>query len=144
MPFSHSDLVEVRQIPRKGRGVFARCAIAEGQEIERVPVLVLPSSEVDESEEWAGLSGYWFYWGRGRLALALGYGSLYNHSYAPNARYLDVGKRTKVFLALRDIASGEEITINYNGDPADTSPVGFDVVDSPAQDDSTDPLARGA
>ncbi len=130
MPLSHSDLVEVRLVPRKGRGVFARAPIGAGRVIERVPVLVLPTGEVEESEEWAGISGYCFHWGRGKLALALGYGSLYNHSYRPNARYDDLGKRTKVFTALRDIAPGEEITINYNGDPADGSPVGFDVVDS--------------
>ena len=70
------------------------------------------------------------------LALALGYGSLYNHSYRPNARYDDVGQRTKLFTALRAIEPGEEITINYNGDPEDGSPVGFEVIETrtPAAD----------
>ena len=62
------------------------------------------------------------------MAVALGYGSLYNHSYQPNARYDDVGRLTKVFSALRDIEPGEEITVNYNGKPGDRGPVGFDVV----------------
>lgn len=140
MPLSHSDLVEVRLVPQKGRGVFARRLIRKDDVIERVPVLVLPAGEVEESEEWAGISGYCFHWGRGTLALALGYGSLYNHSYSPNARYDDIGKRTKVFTALRDIAPGEEITINYNGDPADPTPVGFDVIESTPLDS----IARGA
>ena len=140
MPLSHSDLVEVRLVPQKGRGVFARRLIRKDDVIERVPVLVLPAGEVEESEEWAGISGYCFHWGRGTLALALGYGSLYNHSYSPNARYDDIGKRTKVFTALRDIAAGEEITINYNGDPADQTLVGFDVIESAALDS----IARGA
>jgi SET domain-containing protein len=61
--------------------------------------------------------------------LALGYGSLYNHSYHPNARYDDAAGPTKVFTALRDIAAGEEITVNYNGEPDDGSSVGFRVVD---------------
>jgi hypothetical protein len=56
-----------------------------------------------------------------------GYGSLYNHSYRPNARYVDLAGRTKVFTALRDIAAGEEITVNYNGEPGDVTPVGFEV-----------------
>jgi SET domain-containing protein len=61
--------------------------------------------------------------------VALGYGSLYNHSYSPNARYLDVGRMTKAFISLRDIAPGEEITINYNADPHDMADVGFEVAD---------------
>ena len=61
--------------------------------------------------------------------MALGYGSLYNHSDRPNARYHDEGGRTKVFTAIRDIGPGEEITVNYNGDPCDETPVGFEVVE---------------
>ena len=64
--------------------------------------------------------------------LALGYGSLYNHSYRPNARYVDLSERTKLFTAIRDIAAGEEITVNYNGEPEDQTPVGFDVVECPS------------
>ena len=51
------------------------------------------------------------------MALALGHGSLYNHSFRPNARYDDVGPQTKEFTAMRDIAPGQEITVNYNGEP---------------------------
>jgi SET domain-containing protein len=75
------------------------------------------------------LANYVFEWGRGTVALALGFGSIYNHSYSPNARYDDVGRLTKVYTALRDILPGEEITINYNGDENDLSPVGFEVRD---------------
>jgi uncharacterized protein len=129
MPLSQSDSIEVRRVPGKGRGVFARRIIRTGEVIERAPVLVLPAAEIEDAEHWEGVTGYWFLWGRGRLAIALGYGSLYNHSYHPNARYDDIGKLTKVFTARRDIQPGEEITINYNGDPNDRSPVGFDVIE---------------
>lgn len=27
-----------------------------------------------------------------------------------------------------DIAAGEEVTVNYNGDPTDQSPLGFEVI----------------
>ena len=53
---------------------------------------------------------------------------MYNHSYDPNARYDDHGRLTKAFTAIRDIAPGEEITVNYNGEPGDGSDVGFPVV----------------
>ncbi len=62
-----------------------------------------------------------------QTVVALGYGSLYNHSYSPNARYEDANPRTKLFIALRDIQPGEEIVVNYNADPNDRSDVGFAV-----------------
>ena len=66
------------------------------------------------------------------MALALGYGSLYNHSFRPNARYDDVGPQTKEFTAMRDIAPGEEITVNYNGEPTSRAAVWFEVLESTA------------
>jgi len=125
---THSAAIEVKRVKGKGRGVFARRGIRQGEVIERVPVLVLPSHEVKEAGKWSGLAAYCFDWGKGTLALALGYGSLYNHSYQPNARYDDEGGQIKVFTAIQDIAPGEEITVNYNGEPADDSPIGFKVV----------------
>ena len=127
MPLRQSDAIEVRRIAGKGRGVFARRAIRAGEEIERVPVIVLPEAIIDEGPADSRLPDYVFTWGRGTLALALGYGSIYNHSYRPNARYDDDGDRTKIFTAIRPIAAGEEITVNYNGDPSDKSPLHFQV-----------------
>ena len=92
-------------------------------------MLVLRLDEIKNGDGWTGLAGFCFLWGEGTVALALGYGSLYNHSFAPNARYDDEGRQVKVYSAIRDIAAGEEITINYNGEPTDRSPVGFDVVE---------------
>ncbi|MGE3819259.1 MAG: SET domain-containing protein [Isosphaeraceae bacterium] len=128
MPLTQSELVEVRLVKGKGRGVFARRAIRKGDVIERVPVLVLAVDQIKDAAVWGEVANYVFQWGEGTVALALGYGSLYNHSYRPNARY-DDGARQKVFTALRDVAAGEEITINYNGDPDDPEPVGFEVLE---------------
>src|SRR5947209_5674728 len=133
MALRHSDLIEVKRIKGKGRGVFARRAIAEGEVIERVPVLVLSLDEIKKGDAWTGLAGYCFLWGEGTVALALGYGSLYNHSFKPNARYDDVGPQTKEFTALRTIQTGEEITVNYNGKPGSRKEVWFDVVEATAQ-----------
>src|SRR4051794_15238464 len=127
-----SDAVEIRNAKGKGRGVFARRVIRKGEEIERVPVLVMSLKEARNGPDWTTLGTYCFLWERGKVAVALGYGSLYNHSYRPNARYDDVGRQTKVFTALRDIGPGEEITVNYNGDPADRAAVGFDVIEAGA------------
>src|SRR4051794_25229675 len=134
-----SDAVEIRNAKGKGRGVFARRVIKKGEEIERVPVLVMPVKEVQNGLDWTTLGTYCFLWEKGKVAVALGYGSLYNHSYRPNARYDDLGRQTKVFSALRDIGAGEEITVNYNGDPADRSSVGFDVIEPVAEEPKPQP-----
>lgn len=125
MPLRQSKLIEVRQVKKKGRGVFARYDIAEGTEVERCPVLVIPESDI----WYSTLADYVFEWGDGTVGLTLGYGSMYNHSFQPNARYEDVGRQSKAYIAIRDIEAGEEITINYNGDPDDTTSVGFEVLE---------------
>ncbi|HNE48113.1 MAG TPA: SET domain-containing protein-lysine N-methyltransferase, partial [Saprospiraceae bacterium] len=62
-----------------------------------------------------------------KCAIALGYGSLYNHSYNPNARYeVDFDEEVIRFYTLSTIKAGGEITVNYNGDWQDQNPVWFD------------------
>jgi SET domain-containing protein len=130
MGFTQTDSIEVKQIKGKGRGVSARRFICHGETIERVPVLVLPIAESRTASGPTPMSGYCFDWGRGTVAVALGYGSLYNHSYHPNARYEDERGQIKVFVALRDIAPGEEILVNYNGEPEDKTQVWYKVVEA--------------
>ncbi len=130
MGFTQTNAIEVKQIKGKGRGVFARRLIHDGEVIERVPVLVLPVGETRTASGPTRMSGCCFEWGRGTVAVALGYGSLYNHSYQPNARYDDESGRAKVFRAIRDIAPGEEIVVNYNGEPGDKTPVWFKITES--------------
>ncbi len=126
--FSHSSAIYVKKVSRKGYGVFASRFIAQDEEIERVPVLVVPDSCMWQPEGTSPLARYAFVWGEGTLAIPLGYGALYNHSYQPNARYNDVAGNVKVFTALQDILPDTEITINYNGDPHATQDVGFQVL----------------
>jgi len=126
MSHSQSDLLEIRYTKGKGRGVFARKPIPKGTVIERVPLIIVTWDKIMDSE----LGNYVYSWTEKTAALAMGYGSLYNHSFHPNAYYEDVGRRTKIFTAYRDIAQGEEVTINYNGDPEDqTNELDFEIVE---------------
>jgi len=126
-----TDELEVRTIPGKGRGVFARRSFAPGDVIERCPVIAL------QAEQWAildttALGNYFFHWGEQleRPAVALGYGSLYSHSFEPNAIYTrHLGDRELHFIAIREILPDAEVTVNYNGDPDDGTPVWFVPVD---------------
>ncbi len=129
MAFTQSDAIEVKRAKGKGRGVFARRPIRKGEVIERVPVLLLTAEEFSKGLSGTVLEDYCFGWEGDKVALALGYGSLYNHSFRPNARYEDVGPQAKRFIALRDIGPGEEVTVNYNGKPGSRSKVWFDVAE---------------
>jgi SET domain-containing protein len=124
VPHRHSQLIEVRRTRKKGRGVFARSKIAKGTVIERVPLIVIPLRDVFGHRLRSELADYVFSWEKDTVAIALGYGSLYNHSYRPNARFYGSGL-TQVFAAIRDILPGEEITVNYNGPPRSCTRVGF-------------------
>ncbi|MBC7783761.1 MAG: SET domain-containing protein-lysine N-methyltransferase [Burkholderiales bacterium] len=131
-------MIEVRRSDhagRGGRGVFARVDISAQTLIERVPVLLMPTNQVfgdaPDAQRHARLSWYVFDWEgvtkRSYVALALGYGSIYNHSYEPNAIYKKVAPDILEFHAIKNIAADEEITINYHGDPNDMRPMYFDM-----------------
>ena len=123
---THSDLLEVRSAPGKGRGVFARKDIKKGVVFETVPLIVFENHECEGSK----MATYVFEWTKKTSAIALGYGSLYNHSFQPNSRYYDGRNDTKIFMALRDIKAGEELTVNYNGNPKKQDKVDFSVIEN--------------
>ena len=111
-----------------GRGVFAAAPIAEGQIIEICPVLVFSQAELPHIRQTM-LDDYYFDWGDNGAyyAVCLGYGSLYNHEYEPNAEYgMDFAAQTIDFYAVRDIQPGEEITVNYNGEAGNRDKVWFE------------------
>ncbi|MBI1830341.1 MAG: SET domain-containing protein-lysine N-methyltransferase [Planctomycetes bacterium] len=122
-----STLICIRKVRGKGRGVFAKRAIKKGAIIERVPILLVPITDLVEGLANPSLHRFFYYWSKTHVAMSLGYGSLYNHSFKPNARYLH-GKATLTYRALRDIAAGEEITINYNFKPNDKTAMNFKVM----------------
>lgn len=123
--------LRVVAIPGKGRGVLAGRPFAKDELIERSPLIVVPADDWPLVEQTV-LSQFCFVWSDDLddAAMALGHGSLFNHSYSPNAIcQLCPEDRAAEFVALRDIDEDEEITLNYTGDPEGRDPVGFDVVD---------------
>jgi uncharacterized protein len=117
----------VRMTAARGRGVFATRAFASGEVIECAPVIVIPREQV-AALRGTLLDDYWFWWDEQHNACALGCGSLYNHAAPANARFeRDRDAGVLVFTAVREIAAGDEITINYHGDPDDPSSVWFDL-----------------
>ncbi len=104
-----------------GKGVYCRHEIVEGSVIEICPTLSF-DPQASSNLNLTPLHDYLFEWGENANStiLLLGYGSLYNHSYQPNARYdADPIYETFTIRALCDIPEGHEITFNYNGEPSD-------------------------
>lgn len=114
------------KITKAGRGVFARTTFKKGDVIERCPVIEIPKNDVSNLGA-SILINYYFYFGyrKQKLAIALGFGSIYNHSYNPNATYKTKPENKRIdFIAIKNIRKNEEITVNYNfGNPLDNSPL---------------------
>ncbi|CDN90114.1 SET domain protein [Hydrogenophaga intermedia] len=106
----------------KGRGVFAARSIKAGETVESCPVLLLdiakfsmPQCIASRVFAWGDLTGEGL-----QSGLALGWGSMYNHSNPANMRFVaDPVAGLLNFLAARDIEADEELTINYNASHGD-------------------------
>lgn len=122
--------IEVRGTSSKGRGVFALRDFKEGEIIESCPVINITPKERKRIQ--GTIFNYYIYpWRSTRSgSLVLGYGSIYNHSFSPNADWKQNFKtNSMVYRAIRPIKKGEEITVNYNGEPDDHTPIDwFEVV----------------
>ncbi|WP_116125267.1 SET domain-containing protein [Lewinella sp. IMCC34183] len=109
----HLPFIYVRPSPLGGRGVYTAEPIPAGTVVERAPVVVL-SPEDRAIIHGTGLHDYYFLWDGDGAAIALGYGSLYNHASEPNLAFeMDYEFEQIRFSAERDIAGGEELLIDY-------------------------------
>ena len=116
--------LRVVSLGTRGRGVVAEREIAAGELVERAPVLIVPEAERAAIDP-TNVGNYIFMWEhdtvgqdlysqKGRAAVVLGYTSLVNHAPEPNCdfiRYIDA--LALDLVAVRTIAAGEELTIDY-------------------------------
>ena len=120
----------VQETTTKGRGVFTRQNIDAGAVIEESPVIVMTAQDRVLLDKTL-LHDYIFEWGneKDQCCMALGYLSIYNHSYGSNCEYfMDFEEQTIRIKTIRAIKKGEELTINYNGDWNNNKKIWFDVV----------------
>ncbi|MES2005255.1 MAG: SET domain-containing protein [Bacteroidota bacterium] len=121
-------IVTIAPSQHRGRGVFATENIPAGTMIEISPVLVLSAAERTEVEKTL-LYDYIFEWGEDntQCCVALGYVSMYNHSYKANCDYqMDFEEERISITTVRDIEAGEELFINYNAEPESENLVWFE------------------
>lgn len=102
--------IEIKESSIHKYGVFALSPIKPGNIIEECPILLVSDDDI-------ALEHYWFSWRNTPIeqtAIALGYGSLYNHSQDPNAvAEQDYRRKIIAIVALKPILPGEEIFISY-------------------------------
>jgi SET domain-containing protein len=123
-----SSFLTIQTSPKRGRGVFATKNISKGTVIEVSPVIVLTEKERKTIEKTL-LFHYIFEWGNDKksAAVALGYVSLYNHSYNANCEYeMEFGKKLMTITTVKNIKKGEELFVNYNAKADDKTKVWFD------------------
>jgi uncharacterized protein len=114
-------------VEKHGRGMFASRKFLKGELIERAPVVAIDEKKWPNAAKTI-LSDYAFDWGEKdeHAAIALGYISIYNHSYSPNAQLEQMLDELMMeIIAIKDIEAGAEITINYNGDPENRDELWF-------------------
>ena len=119
----------IEKTPGKGRGIFTSEAIHAQTIIEVSPVIVMSMQDRTLLDKTL-LHDYIFEWGpsKDQCCMALGFIPIYNHSYASNSEYFMDFENDSIFVkTVRDIAKGEEVTINYNGDWNDEARVWFEV-----------------
>jgi len=101
--------------PDHGIGVYAKDSITNGEVIEVCP-LILVDSDVMAVDT---LNDYVFTINKTEdlYAVALGYGSLYNHAEQPNADWNIIIDKAEIrFIAKEDIQAGQQITVSYGSD----------------------------
>ena len=126
----HSDLY-IDLTEKKGKGIFTSVQLEAGVIIEISPVIVMDQKDREHLDKTL-LHDYIFEWGNQKelCCMALGFIPMYNHSYSSNCEYFMDFKEDSIFIkTVRAIKKGEEITINYNGDWDDKTPLWFDVTE---------------
>ncbi|MEP6468037.1 MAG: SET domain-containing protein [Parafilimonas sp.] len=123
-----SPFLIIESSPKRGRGVFTTKNISKDTVIEVSPVIVLTEKERKTIEKTL-LFHYVFEWGndKKKACVALGYVSMYNHSYDANCEYeMEFGKKIMTIKTVKTIKKGEELFINYNAVADDKTKVWFD------------------
>src|SRR6185437_1437165 len=119
----------LKKTAAKGRGVFTKEKIGANITIEESPVIVMTAKDRILLDKTL-LHDYIFEWGtnKDKCCMALGLVPMYNHSYQSNCEYfMDFDDESIQVKTVREIAAGEELTINYNGDWNDQKKIWFEV-----------------
>jgi SET domain-containing protein len=111
--------IAVKKSTVSGWGVFATERIDKHEIFESCPLILFHKVILDDyyrmyNTDRHMLDDYLFKWKNANMAIALGYGSVYNHSNEPNATFRSLTDISVIeFISRRVIEPGEEIFIHY-------------------------------
>jgi hypothetical protein len=107
--------VSQSKIDKAGMGVFANTGIKKGEVIEICPFIDIPQYQLESVGNSIFVNYVYFYGNvKEKLLLALGFGSIYNHSRTPNAFYkINPKEKTIEFVSNMVIKKDEEVCVNY-------------------------------
>lgn len=106
----------VRRSPLHGWGVFATAPIAAYELLEEAPYFTTPLKELRKAPS---CETYSYFLDSTTSIIGLGLAGLYNHSSDPNCSHeIDHVNQLMKHYALRSIAAGEELTIDYGTENA--------------------------
>lgn len=98
--------VYVKRSSTHGYGVFAGKNFRKGELIEECYIIISKGGDKILED--------FYFDAKGKYAVFLGYGSIYNHSDEPNADYtINIKKRLATIKADRTIRKGEELFVSY-------------------------------
>ena len=109
--------IYVASTGKTGRGVFTSENLKSKTIIEASPVVVMKQADRKLLDKTL-LHDYIFEWGdqHRECCMALGYVSLYNHSFQSNCEYeMEYGSALIRIKTIRAVEKGEQLFINYNG-----------------------------
>ncbi|WP_292255873.1 SET domain-containing protein-lysine N-methyltransferase [Mesorhizobium sp.] len=120
--FDRNNTVYVKNVPKKGRGVFANTAFREGEVIERAPTWGFCNTDAELLDR-TGLFQYYFVRHDRKLKkdpltgyVVFGFISIVNHSFSPNAKIAWADEESGTWasiVAINDIRVDDEITHRY-------------------------------
>ncbi len=101
--------IYIKKSPPFGYGVFAGKKLRKGELIEECYFILSKGGDKTLED--------FYFDAKGKYALFLGYGSIYNHSDDANADYvLNIKKKIVSIRAERTIQKGDEIFLSYGDD----------------------------
>lgn len=110
-PGNHGTYVGLS--PGRGRGIFAKKDFKKGDVVEVSPVIVLDENDSEVLQDTL-ITYYVYAWGGDKTCLALGNGSLFNHSEKPNVGYHMMENCGQImYTAKKKISKGEELFVCY-------------------------------
>lgn len=105
-------MIKIVKNKRFGRCLVSIKNIKKGTLIEVSELIIVPKKSEVALVEKTILDCYVYAFGKNGIAIALGNGSLFNHSKDPNVKY--VFKNNKLyFTTIKDVKKNEQFFIDY-------------------------------